>query len=264
LPATTQLEHWDLVRPYGHLRLALNRPAIAPVGESRPNAEIFRGLARAMGYPEQHFEASDEQLMQQLLEQQGAPTLAPLTWQALLRDGHARVDLTATPFADGNFPSPSGKCELYCQRLQDDGYDPLPNYTEPHHARVSSERAHQYPLICLSPPAHGFLNSTFVNVERLQKREREPHVLLHRDDAAQRQLSEGQLVRVFNDGGEVRLPIRITADVVAGTLVIPGVWWSKLSPGGRNVNRLVSQDEADMGAGALFYDVRVEVQAVTV
>ncbi len=263
LPATTQLEHWDLVRPYGHLRLALNRPAIAPVGESRPNAEIFRGLARAMGYPPEPFEPSDLQLMQAFLAQQQEPSLAKLTWEALLRDGHARVDAGPTPFADGGFPSPSGKCALYCQRMQDDGYDPLPDYTAPNHARAEASHAERYPLTCLSPPAHGFLNSTFVNVERLRRREREPHVVIHPEDAAPRSIEEGQMVRIFNERGELSLPVKIGRDVVAGTIVVPGVWWSKFSPGHRNVNRLVSQAEADMGAGALFYDVRVNVESIS-
>ncbi|MFT3923501.1 MAG: molybdopterin oxidoreductase family protein [Myxococcales bacterium] len=260
LPATTQLEHWDLVRPYGHLRMALNRPAIAPVGESRPNSEIFRGLARAMGYTDACFGDDDQRMIEVLLSDQTAPHLVHFSWPNLLRDGYARVEIGPTPFAEGGFPTPSGKCELYSQRMLDDGYDPLPDYTPPNHARATPSESEHYPLLCLSPPAHGFLNSTFVNVERLQKREREPHVLLHPQDAAPRGLSEGQRVRVYNACGELELPARIALDVVPGTLVIPGVWWSKFSPDKRNVNRLVSQAEADMGAGALFYDVRVNVE----
>jgi len=137
----------------------------------------------------------------------------------------------------------------------------LPDYTPPNHAQAEAPYVARYPLICLSPPAHGFLNSTFVNIERLRRREREPHVVLHPDDAAQRGLEEGQAVRIFNERGEVSLPLRIGRDVVVGAIVVPGVWWSKFSPGHRNVNRLVSQAEADMGAGALFYDVRVQVEA---
>jgi len=262
LPATTQLEHWDLIKPYGHLRLALNRPAIAPVAQSRSNAEIFRGLARAMGYAEACFDEDDQQMIQAFLAAQREPELLRCSWENLARDGHARLDVSATPFAEGHFFTPSGKCELYSRSMLEDGYDPLPNYTPPNHARAAETHRDAYPLICLSPPAHGFLNSTFVNVERLQKREREPCVLLHPDDAAPRELVDGARARVFNERGELALPVRITPDVVPGTLVIPGVWWSKLSPDKRNVNRLVSQAEADMGAGALFYDVRVNVEAL--
>jgi anaerobic selenocysteine-containing dehydrogenase len=255
LPATTQLEHWDLVKPYGHLHLGLNRPAIAPVGESRPNSQIFRDLARALGFDEPCFSDSDEDMLRELLARQHDAAFATTSFDTLLERGYARIDVPALPFADGHFPTPSGKCELYSARMLDDGYDPLPTYTPPHSAAPDA----RHPLLCISPPAHGFLNSTFVNLERLRRREGEPRVWLHPADAAPRGLGSGDEARVFNALGEVRLKVLVTDDVVQGTVVAPGVWWSKLSPDRRNVNQLVPQDEADMGSGALFYDVRVEV-----
>jgi anaerobic selenocysteine-containing dehydrogenase len=256
LPATTQLEHWDVVKPYGHFYLALNRPAIDPVGESKPNTEIFRLLSQAMGYADACFTESDEEMLRALVDAQRHPYFQGVSFEHMLEHGYVRMNVPDLPFADGNFPSPSGKCEFYCERMVKDGYDPLPSYTPP---RVSDHDA-IHPLVCLSPPAHGFLNSTFVNIDRLRKREGEPSLLVHSADAAPRALSTGDHARVYNARGDLVLRVKVVDDIVPGTVVAPGVWWSKLSPGRKNINQLVPQDEADMGAGALFYDIRVEVE----
>ena len=257
LPATTQLEHWDAVKPYGHLHMGLNRPAIAPVGESRPNSQVFRDLAAAMGFEEPCFRESDRDMLAQFFAAQKAEAFSTVTFEALESKGYARLNVPALPFAEGNFPTPSGKCELYCERMKADGYDPLPTYVPP----LSATADARFPLVCISPPAHGFLNSTFVNLERLRRREGEPRVWLHPLDAAARHIGQGDTVRVHNQRGEVQLRVLVTDDVVQGTVVVPGVWWPKLAKDKRNINELVPQDEADMGSGALFYDVLVEVSA---
>ncbi len=133
LPATTQLEHWDILKPYGHLHLALNRPAIEPVEQSLPNSEIFRRLAAAMGYDDACFTQTDEEILRAFVDGQTHPIFAGVTWDALLERGYVRLALPdpVLPFADGNFPTPSGKCEFYSERMLADGYDPLPAYTEP-------------------------------------------------------------------------------------------------------------------------------------
>ncbi len=133
LPATTQLEHWDIVRPYGHFFLGLNRSAIAPLGQSLPNSEIFRRLAAALGYTDPCFAEDDETVLRQLIEAQTHPSFDTVTWDALLTHGFARLNLPDPylPFAQGNFPTPSGKCEFYSERMERDGYDPVPTYTPP-------------------------------------------------------------------------------------------------------------------------------------
>jgi len=267
LPATTQLEHWDILKPYGHLFLALNRPAIAPLGEALPNSEIFRRLAAAMDYDEPCFGESDEQMLADLLERQTHPRFAGVTSERLLADGFVRLNLPQpyTPFAEGDFPTESGKCEFYSERMARDGYDPLPSYTPP--IWQASEQAAEGEgenlggqLVCISPPAHSYLNSTFGIVDRLRAREGEPLVRLHPADAASRGICPGDRVRVCNELGEVLLKAEVTADVVQGTVLAPGVWWAKHSPDGRNINQVTPQGEADMGAGALFYDVLVTVE----
>jgi anaerobic selenocysteine-containing dehydrogenase len=278
LPATTQLEHWDLHRSYGHLYVSLNRPAIAPLGQSLPNSGIFRRLAAAMNYDEPCFQESDETILRTLIENQRHATYATVTWEALLRDGYARLNLPQPylPFAEGNFPTPSRKCEFYSEKMARDGYDPLPNYIRtpsgpawqddkeigrwgdgentlsPHLPTTQS-------LICISPPAHSFLNSSFANVDRFRMREKRPLLHIHPQDAEVRQIQSGDAVQVWNQVGAVMLTAEVTEEIVPGTVLAPGIWWMKYSPDGRNINQVVPQHETDMGGGAIFYDVRVWV-----
>ncbi|MCP4168823.1 MAG: molybdopterin-dependent oxidoreductase [Chloroflexi bacterium] len=277
LPATTQLEHWDILTPYGHMYIALNRPAITPIGQSQPNSEIFRRLAAAMGYEESCFGESDEQILQDLIQAQTHPHFEGMYWDRLLDQGFARLNLPEPylPFAKGNFYTPSGGCEFYSEGAAADGYDPLPVWTPPkseqrdwnlgrdagfEHATIAGVSA----LKCISPPAHSFLNSSFVNLERFNQREGQPLLCLHPQDAEQRRIGEGDRVCVRNDLGSVSLIARVTEDIVPGTVLAPSIWWNKFSIDGININQITPQDEADMGAGALFYDVRVWVERVEV
>ena len=124
----------------------------------------------------------------------------------------------------------------------------------------NTQHATRDTLVCISPPAHSFLNSTFGNVDRFLKREGEPLLRIHPQDAAPRQIEDGDTVRVANALGEVLLIAEVTADIIPGTVLAPGVWWAKHSPDGRNINQVTAQDEADMGAGAIFYDAVVTVE----
>ena len=281
LPATTQAEHWDLQRMYGHHYLALNRPAIMPVAEARPNSAIFRGLAQAMGYTDSAFYEDDETILRNFVEDQQHPLYEPVTWEALLEKGFVRLNLPQPylPFAEGNFPTPSGKCEFYSERMARDGYDPLPAYTPPNSVAggqwpvagengeegkngAGATRSVDSTLACISPPAHSFLNSSFSHLERFRGREREPLLWIHPQDASVRRIDDGARLRVWNGLGEVRLTARVTDDIMAGTVLAPGIWWNKHSVDGRNVNQLTPQDETDMGASGSFYDVRVCVERV--
>jgi anaerobic selenocysteine-containing dehydrogenase len=277
LPATTQLEHWDLLRAYGHTYLSLNRPAIPPIGQSLPNSEIFRRLAAAMGYDETCFAESDEQILRTLIEKQHHVTYQGITWERLLQDGYARLNLPDPylPFAEGNFATPSGKCEFYSEKMARDGYDPLPTYIPPrwqaetgdwrletNSSTSQSPISNLQSLICISPPAHSFLNSSFANVDRFLRREQRPLVQLHPEDAAPREIEDGDRVRVWNHLGSLLLTAEVSEDIVPGTVLAPGVWWLKHSPDGRNINQITPQMESDMGGSATFYDTRVWVEVV--
>jgi anaerobic selenocysteine-containing dehydrogenase len=264
LPATTQLEHFDVVKPYGHFSLMCNTPAVTPQGEARPNSEVFRQLAARMGFDEPCFRETDREIAAAAIRS-SHPRMAGISLEALEERGWARVEVPDdwAPFAEGGFPTPSGKCELYSERLAAAGFDPLPCYVPPREsAEVSPDLAARYPLALISPPAHSFLNSTFANGRRGLAAEREPSLLIHPADAAARGVAEGAYVVAFNDRGRVRLRALVSRDVREGVVVAPSVWWNKLSPDGTNVNQTTSQAVTDLGGGATFYDNLVEVARV--
>jgi anaerobic selenocysteine-containing dehydrogenase len=262
LPATTQLEQADIHKAYGQLYIAWNTPAIAPLGEAVPNTELFRRLAARMGFDDPCFRDTDEQMARQAIETDH-PWFAGITLEALKEHGWLRLNVPQewAPFATGNFPTPSGKCELYSERMAEHGFDPVPAFTPPAESLLAApELATKYPLALLTPPAHHFLNSSFVNV--LRRYENEPVLEINPLDAAARQINQGDHVRVFNDRGGFQLPAQLTDRVKPGLVVAPSIWWRKLTPDGKGVNHTTSQALTDMGGGATFYDNLVQVEPV--
>jgi anaerobic selenocysteine-containing dehydrogenase len=263
LPATTQLEHWDVHLAYGHHYASLNRPSIAPLGEALPNTEIFRRLAARMGMDEPALRDDDLTLIRQALASQ-SPKLEGVTFDALLERGWMRLNVPTPylPYAEGAFPTPSGKCELRSQRMADLGLDPLPTYTPPYEsAERDAALVQRYPLTLISSPAHTFLNTTFVNVTSLRRQAREPEVLLHPSDAERRGISPGMRVTVHNDRGAFAAVARVEASIREGVAWAPSVWWGKLAGDGANANQTTSQRETDLGHGPVFYDNQVEIDA---
>ncbi|WP_250452320.1 molybdopterin oxidoreductase family protein [Caballeronia sp. ATUFL_M2_KS44] len=261
-PATTQLEHLDVHKSYGHTHVMANLPAIAPVGESRPNTDFFRSLARAMGLVEPALFETDEQIASKAFRW-NHPTLKGQSWDALKASGWIKLDLPDAPFANGGFRTPSGKCEFFSQRLKDEGHDPLPDYLPPYESSENAPAlAARYPLAMISPPARNFLNSSFVNVESLRAAEREPHLDIHPHDAEARGIADGVLVRIFNDRGSMQARVRVTERAREGVVVGLSIWWKKLSPDGCNANQVTSQALTDLGGSATFYDCLVEVESL--
>jgi len=253
LPATTQLEHWDIHLSYGHTDMLLNRPAIAPLGEAKPNTQVFRELAARMGFTEPCFADSDEAMCR-------AAYGAVVDFEVLLRNGFSTLPGADAPFAQGGFPTPSGRCEFVSARLQAQGLDGLPDHV-PNHEAIGTSAA--YPLAMISPPARNFLNSTFVNVKSLRDMEGEPILEMHAVDAQARGVQSGDVVRVFNPRGEYRCKAVVSPRARAGVVNGLGVWWRKLGLAGTNVNELTSQKLTDLGAGPTFYDCLVQVEALT-
>jgi len=261
LPATTQLEHWDLHLSYGHHYLSLNRPSIDPVGESLPNSEIFRRLARRMGLAEPSLQDDDLTLIRQAIDSP-SPNLKGITLETLLERGWTRLNLPKPflPFADGAFLTPSGKCELYSARMEQMGLDPLPAFTAPYEFPENvPELAARYPLTLISSPAHQFLNSSFVNIGSLRRAAREPECLLHPEDAERRGIGVGARVVIHNDRGAFTAVARIEPTIRPGVVWAPSIWWGKFAADGANANQTTSQRETDMGRGPVFYDNLVEV-----
>jgi anaerobic selenocysteine-containing dehydrogenase len=251
LPAATQLEHWDVHAGYGHTDALLNRPAIAPLGQARTNTQIFRELAQRMGFTGSEFTEDDQTLCRLAYGDS-------VDFEALLAQGFAPVTQVEAPFAKGQFPTPSGKCEFFSARLAAQGLDGLPDYLPNYEAPGSS--AH-YPLAMISPPARNFLNSSFVNVQSLRDIEGEPLLEMHSADAAARGLADGATVRVFNPRGAHHCRLVVSARARPGVVHGLGVWWRKFGLDGTNVNQLTSQQLTDLGRAPTFYDCLVEVAA---
>jgi len=264
LPATTQLEHLDVHSSYGHLYVLANNPAIAPVGESKPNTEVFRLLAERMGFEEPCFRESDEDIARHAFVA-AHPHAQGLDWETLKQEGWQRLNVPAqfAPFAQGNFPTPSGKCEFYSETLRRQGVDPLPTYTPPRESVASNPTlAERFPLAMISPPARNALNSSFANLPTFLESEKTPHLEIHPDDALARGIASGQKVRVFNARGSLVLTARVTDRARPGVVVALSVWWRKLSPDGTNANMVTGQALTDLGRAATFYDCLVEVARV--
>jgi anaerobic selenocysteine-containing dehydrogenase len=260
LPATTQLEHVDAHLAYGHLYMMANNAAIAPLGESKPNTEIFRLLAARMGFGDPCFGESDDQLAAQAFNAKDARAVH-FDWESLKRKGWQKLAMPDAPFAAGGFPTPSGKCEFYSSSMLADGLDPLPAYIAPYESAASNpELAAKYPLAMISPPARNFLNSSFVNVQSLRATEGEPHLDIHPRDAAARNIDDGDMARIFNDRGSFVARARVTPKARPGLVVGLSVWWKKLAGDGKNANEVTSQRLTDMGRAPTFYDTLVQVE----
>jgi anaerobic selenocysteine-containing dehydrogenase len=269
LPATTQLEHFDLHASYGHQYVQINRPSLAPPNEARCNTDVFRGLASRLGFEKELFEVSDEDLAREALwefsDSQPA-ALEGVTVDTFTKNGPAKLSSPSgdIPFAKGDFPTPSGRCEFYSQQLADAGFDPLPTYTPPAENETSTpELANKYPLQLLSPPSPHFLNSSFVSVTSLREAAGQPTLQIHPVDADQRNIQDGDHVQITNDRGAFEAVAQVGETVRTGVVVAESIWWNKYSPGGRNANATTSSGLTDMGGGAIFFDNLVQVQPLT-
>ncbi len=263
LPATTQLEHLDLMRAYGHLYVNLCQPAIPPLGEARPNIDVMNALAKAMGYKDSLFDETAEDIIRGALDTDH-PAMAGMSYEYLRENGFAKLKLAATkPGSSAALPpfrTPSGKIELYSEQAEREGFDPLPGYEPaPESAEADPALGREFPVNLLSPAAHHFLNSTFSNVESLQKGEKEPRIWIHPEDATARGVVDGDPLRVWNRRGEVRLRAVVSNNVKPGVAWSPSLWWHRDSPGG-NVNVLTSDRLTDMGGGSTFHTNLVQFE----
>ncbi|MCX5908099.1 MAG: molybdopterin oxidoreductase family protein [Deltaproteobacteria bacterium] len=245
LPATSSLEHSDLYRAYGSYCLQWAKPAIPPVGESKSNWEVFRLLARALGFSEPFFDQTAEQLILHLLSLP-SPLRQGIDAQALAA-GKA-VEITLPPDARTQFKTSSGKIEILNPKLP----HPLPGYFPPHGG--------EYPFRLMTGPSFYALNSSFRERDDLVRKEKGMPLKMNPEDARARSLLDGDRVVAFNQLGEVRFRLQITPQVPAGVVVAEGVFWLAQCPGPRSVNALTSQKLTDLGGGSTFYDNTVDVR----
>jgi anaerobic selenocysteine-containing dehydrogenase len=291
LPATTFFEHKDLQTAYGHYYLQVSNQAMDPLGQCRSNVEVFRALAEGMGFDDECFRESVDSMIDRALDSPN-PWLNGITRERLEQENHIRLNFAGAqaragtgapstssgqalarppeqssaknaapflPFAQGNFPTHSGKAEFYSDALKRRGLDPVVAFTPPEESRHGAKAA-GFPLELLARKADNHLNSSFANVPSV--RELEPalgQLEMHADDAKPRGIRDGDRVRAFNARGEIALEARVNGSVSAG-VVAARLDWARFSPGSRNINVLTSEKLTDMGNAATFYSVCVEVE----
>ncbi len=280
LPATTQVENLDLMFSWGHTYVTLNNAAIQPIGEAVPNTELFRRLAKRMGFEDECFQLSDEQLVMEVLDW-SSPVMEGIDLELLKSKGFAKLKIEAVPHAEGNFPTPSGKCEFLSGMKVDSNYvlpafrqgfeeyepgepvDPLPTYTPQRESLQSNpELASRYPLSLMSAKPHQFINSCFANLPKHSKLQGEPKVIIHPDDAIKRGIAEGQMVKIYNDRGSFQVPAMLNDMTSQGVVVAPLGYWRKISHTNNTVNAATSATFTDMGHAAAVGDSLVEVEPV--
>jgi len=269
LPATSQLEHVDLHKPYGHMTLQYNMPAITPLGETRSNWDVMRVLAKTMGFQESWLRDDADTVIREILELTAAqnPYLDGITFERLKAEGAIPLNIPEdekVPFSNGVFRTPSGKVEFYSIQAAEKGYDPVPGWqpeVETPLRRKKAATSTNEPLPLLCPAAHHFISSTFGNQERMISKECAPTLRIHPVDAEMRNIRSGQLVRVRNERGWCRLVAEVTEDVRPGVLATTTVWWPQFSPDQRNVNWTTSDRLADFNGGSTFYTNLVNVEA---
>lgn len=267
LPATSQLEQVDLHKGYGHTVLQYNAPAIAPLGECVSNWDVMRLLATEMGFMEPWLHQQADEVLAEVLAATAAnnPLLAGITLDRLKSEGPIALPAPQTPFADGRFPTLSGKVELYCEAMTMLGADPLPGYVEPvdtgnpDNAPLNGRFQPDQALNLISGAAHHFVTSSFANQPDLLAREGDPFVEIHPDDAAARGIGDGAWVVVENGRGWCELRAKVTDAVRPGVLASPKGRWSRLG-NGRNVNWTTSDVLADLGGQSTFHTNRVWVR----
>jgi molybdopterin guanine dinucleotide-containing S/N-oxide reductase-like protein len=270
LPATTFFEHKELQNAYGHYFLQVSNQAIEPLGECRSNVDLFRSLAERMGFEEECFHESVDQMIDAALDSDH-PWLQGIDRERLEREGHVRLGFEKQfsvpdsqfsyfflPFAQGKFATSSGKAELYSEALKALGLDPVAHFEPPSESR-HSEQAKAFPLELLARKADNFLNSTFSNLPVIQEMEEAGLLEMSAADARARRIADGDRVRVFNRRGDILLKARVDGAVQPG-VVCARLDWAKLSPEGKNINVLTSEKLTDLGNSATFYSVLVEVE----
>jgi anaerobic selenocysteine-containing dehydrogenase len=248
LPATSSLEHDDLYKSYGSYCVQRAAPAVAPVGASRSNWDVFRDLARAMGFDEPVFGKTAREMVDGLL---AAPSpMREGIDEAALQAGRA-VELRRPVEPGRRWRTPSGRIEI----LNPHHLHPLPTWLPTH------EEHGVLPLRLMTGAALLALNSSFRERDDLVLRDGPARLMMSPADAGTRRLADGGRVVAWNELGEAEFVLQVTERTPAGVVVAEGVRWQAQLPGRGGVNALTSQRLTDEAGGSTFYDNRVDVRA---
>ncbi|QOS92270.1 MULTISPECIES: molybdopterin oxidoreductase family protein [Peribacillus] len=252
LPATSSYETEDFYNSYWHNYVQIQKPVVEKYGESKSNVELFKLLAAGMGFGEQAFRDSEEDMIRQALDFSENPHLEGITYDSLSRNQFVKAKMQ--PMFPGKLPTPSGKIELYSERMKQDGYEPLPTYTP-------IIKDSDLPFLFIPAPNHNFLNSTFSNNAKHISLEKEPKLHMNAADAKTMGISSGDMVKIWNDRGECLLTAAPGENVLPGVLVSQGLWQNTPETK-QHINSLTPDRLSDMGNGAVFFSGRVDLEKV--
>ena len=284
LPAAMGAEMEDIILSWGHNYLTYNTKCTDLPGEVLSNNEIFNRLAERMGYEEDRFKWSDSECLERFVDWD-SPACEGIDLDYLRENGFARLNIgtpdNRAPHKEGNFPTPSGKCEFFSEAAANGNFviapfrqmyedmqpgnseplDSLPDYVPSKESPESApELAKKYPLNIIAPKSHGFLNSCYANMDNKIKGQGAQFVMISEDDAEARGIQEGDQVRVFNDRGVFEVVAKVSEDVNSGLVVSSLGYWRQLNNGTANV--VSSADFADMGHAPRVFDSLVQVERV--
>lgn len=263
LPADTTLERTDIVGAYGNFYWGLSQQAIEPLGESVDNSELFRRLAKHMGYEDPCFSQSNEAIIRELIDPAFNPLFEGVTYEQLESNGWARANLESPRrpgMNSGRWPTPSGKIEIYSEALASAGIDPLPGHHPEKEGQESTDQRVRFPLQVISAATHHFIGASFQHVPRLQAMLSRQTFEVSEPDAESRGIETGDLCRLWNDRGEVFGHALVVPGMLPGVLGAPKQLQGSKQRNGVNINALVSQDEADMGRGPVFYSTLAQLE----
>jgi len=260
LPATTFLEHDDLLVSYGHQYAQMSRAALPPAGEAKSNLDVFSLLAGRLGLRQPRLHESFDSIVAGLSAESSGQSPS-FDLDALMAGRPAKVEFLEAPWRTGRLRTPSGKFEFYSTKAVERGVPAVPAFVPSAEGHLDNERKARFPLQFLAPPAQHFLNTSFADTASSRRLEGRPTLKLNPRDAASRGLESGAPCRAFNDRGDCFLTVERTEDVPPGVAVSEGIWWPKLMPGRKGTNCLTSAELTDMGACARFHDCLIQVEA---
>ncbi|WHY66417.1 molybdopterin-dependent oxidoreductase [Neobacillus sp. SuZ13] len=249
LPATSSFENTDMYTSYWHHYIQLQQPIIEPFAESKSNVEVFRLLAKGMDFTEPLFQETEAVMITQALDNPCNPYLNGISYESLVEQTFMKAQVK--PIFPGTLETPSGKIELFSEKMKENGYPPLPTYVP-----LEDDGNHRYQFV--PGPNHNFLNSTFSNNQKHMTLEKEPKVYMNQLDALTEGIEDGDTVRIWNQRGECELKVSVGDQVLPGVVVTQGLW-ADTDDSKQLVNALTPDRIADMGGGATFFSGRVSV-----
>lgn len=260
LPAKTMFEQSDVINAYWHAYIQFKQKIIEPPGEVKPETEIYYHLAGRLGFQEKDLEglipAPSDEAVEAYLRDKLAP-FPELTLEQLKEGPVMAPGADEIAFADGRFPTPSGKIELYSAEAETRWRQhPLPVFTEPEEFSHPGLRK-TYPLYFLTPNTKNRIHSQFNNLAMIRVYSEKPLLQIHPEDAAERRIQDGDRVRIFNDRGEFFVQAQLDYGIKPGCVAVTNGWWIRE---GGTVNFCSFGRETDMGHGAAFHDTLVQAE----